>query len=959
MSDGPPPLPPSDTKPPPLPPKTRGSIVEIGSKRSSVSGSTIDINDQMHRGTDSPQSAGSVRVPKATNGPPPLPPRAASMRLPPKPSSVGSPQSRLKSLGNSVPRIENLPQRRAEEDSLKTNSGRISGSTPSALSPGLLPEGHSPDSPANMRNLTLGPSQPSLPPKPPEAVPYNLLLAVNGLPEYLTPFQHFTKLIRYPAHLTVYLNFLLISDISEALYFYMDIDYFIHTDFDDVEKARVWATRIFHEFLDESASPLPLRQPDPEVPRRIQLNINLPYATVASLKDLWRGMHAALQSMLSDLLNMFCTSLHKGLGDMYGIPRLEFLDMSVDADHRDLALDILSPHFQNYTENMRASPSMQAQAVAQCQRDRIVHFSMLLGIDAHALDRAFDAGSIITVRSHRLKPAKLPMAMPCAACRSFVLPRDKRSLRCANCRQVCHGWRCLENLGADCALGGNKRRATEAFYDDAPLAVPQRNESLLADIDVQSAASFGDPSAVTIGEKSWTETSPQKIYAYGEMVDDDMATYSTAGLDFSTHSGSQEDEYATTSVAIAMVEKRRKGQSTQRSVTSTREKPGRVPSALAAKLDNIASAPSFWLEYAEGAIPSDCPTEEMKRQEVVFEIIMTERRYGHDLETLRSTFWDTLARAGVLNESEARFIFGNIEELYRLNQLLIKDLVARQKEAVLVGTICDIFQTKIHEFRCYESFCSQRSEALNLVKEKRERDSRFSQSLKQCEASENCRRLPLEAFLSCPLQRLTKYPLLLKTLLQLTPEGSPDKPHVQQLQQDFANVVTDVNMAVRRAESRRRLRQIEKQVTFASNVKKRPFVKNDRSVQKEGYLTLAQYGSLRKRRILQYVVLCNDVCFVFTQKDNRRVLDNDSRLIMDREPIDTSEIMVRSQANSPDAFFLVYTRADGTPAIDEFHAEDSEEAQSWVEQMKLRDQTYQRKKDLLRKGARSEQKVAA
>jgi len=78
-----------------------------------------------------------------------------------------------------------------------------------------------------------------------------------------------------------------------------------------------------------------------------------------------------------------------------------------------------------------------------------------------------------------------------------------------------------------------------------------------------------------------------------------------------------------------------------------------------------------------------------------------------------------------------------------------------------------------------------------------------------CVKKPECRDLDLGAFLIKPLQRLCKYPLILKELLKNTPVESADYKEIELLQQRCAEVVTMVNERTRQVERVEKLKEIE------------------------------------------------------------------------------------------------------------------------------------------------------
>jgi len=74
--------------------------------------------------------------------------------------------------------------------------------------------------------------------------------------------------------------------------------------------------------------------------------------------------------------------------------------------------------------------------------------------------------------------------------------------------------------------------------------------------------------------------------------------------------------------------------------------------------------------------------------------------------------------------------------------------------------------------------------------------------------------LPIETFLMKPVQRICKYPLLLRQINTITPEDSSNKSDLILAIEKIEEVVETVNERRRHVENSERIMQIEKMVYF-------------------------------------------------------------------------------------------------------------------------------------------------
>ncbi|PSN50566.1 Intersectin-1 [Blattella germanica] len=86
----------------------------------------------------------------------------------------------------------------------------------------------------------------------------------------------------------------------------------------------------------------------------------------------------------------------------------------------------------------------------------------------------------------------------------------------------------------------------------------------------------------------------------------------------------------------------------------------------------------------------------------------------------------------------------------------------------------------------------------------------FRNIVKQCQADPRIRGMPLSSFLIKPMQRITKYPLLIKKILDYTPSNHPDRQNLQEALSKAEEFCTQVNEGVREKENSERLEWLQR-----------------------------------------------------------------------------------------------------------------------------------------------------
>ncbi|XP_039604900.1 intersectin-2-like isoform X1 [Polypterus senegalus] len=203
---------------------------------------------------------------------------------------------------------------------------------------------------------------------------------------------------------------------------------------------------------------------------------------------------------------------------------------------------------------------------------------------------------------------------------------------------------------------------------------------------------------------------------------------------------------------------------------------------------------------------------ERKRQGYIHELIQTEERYMDDLQLVLEVFHKAMAESGRLTEQEMGMIFVNWKELIMSNTKLLKALRVRKKtggERMPVQMIGDILASELSHMQAYIRFCSCQLNGAALLQQKTDEDSDFKDFLKKLAVDPRCNGMPLSSFLLKPMQRITRYPLIIKNILENTSEIHPDHSHLKLSLERAEELCSQVNEGVREKENSDRLEWIQ------------------------------------------------------------------------------------------------------------------------------------------------------
>lgn len=231
--------------------------------------------------------------------------------------------------------------------------------------------------------------------------------------------------------------------------------------------------------------------------------------------------------------------------------------------------------------------------------------------------------------------------------------------------------------------------------------------------------------------------------------------------------------------------------------------------ALKKSVDDVISA------LATHWTAKDMEKEKRKCAEAISELINTEIDYVRDLRLVTSVFLSPIRDQEILNKYEIVSLFSNIEALIISNTAVAEKLAAALSDGgnVLQGTGKAMKDAATSLGATYSVYCANQPNIPTRLREYQE-DDKLKQFLKGCLQAKECRKLGLEDFLIMPLQRLCKYPLLLKQILASVPKS---------MTMDYISVaesLTCINKAVDHVNGRvKQVENVTKLVEIALSLK--------------------------------------------------------------------------------------------------------------------------------------------
>ncbi|CAK1547783.1 unnamed protein product, partial [Leptosia nina] len=292
-----------------------------------------------------------------------------------------------------------------------------------------------------------------------------------------------------------------------------------------------------------------------------------------------------------------------------------------------------------------------------------------------------------------------------------------------------------------------------------------------------------------------------------------------------------------------------------------------------------AAEPETWAAGAPKGLAKSIGERETKRQEHIYELILTEKHHCLTIRLMQKMFVEGMTRLAGISDSQVSRMFPRLDELWCIHAALLSRLRARQRTAPRVNTIADIladaFASPDHHTlkAAYGEFCSRHRDAVDVFKECCAREPKLARFIRKCQQNPLLRKKGVPECVLFVAQRLTKYPLLLEPLLKTAGDDLAERELLQKALCGVKEILVDVDNQVAAKEREDRKLEIYHRIDAKSfaNFRGRKFKKSDilqgnRSLKFEGVATLMQ-GRSKMQTLL--VIVLTDVLFFLHDNNNK------------------------------------------------------------------------------------------
>uniref|UniRef100_A0A9J8CYK0 Rho/rac guanine nucleotide exchange factor (GEF) 18a n=1 Tax=Cyprinus carpio carpio TaxID=630221 RepID=A0A9J8CYK0_CYPCA len=358
-----------------------------------------------------------------------------------------------------------------------------------------------------------------------------------------------------------------------------------------------------------------------------------------------------------------------------------------------------------------------------------------------------------------------------------------------------------------------------------------------------------------------------------------------------------------------------------------------------------------WSSTVDQQYLKEYSKEDIKRQDVIHELIQTEINHVRTLKVVLGVYVRELRETLQMDEMQLERLFPQVDNLLQMHQLFLNRLKQRRIDSLEPGStqnycihsIGDIFIAQFSgEIRdrlqyCYGVFCSHHTDAVNFFKDLMQNSKKFQNFIRKICQLSIVRRLGIPEIILLITQRITKYPVLFEHVIKYTEVDSEEHRNLVHGLVLLKDTISNVNTHVDEFEKAARLRDLSSKLEPKSQVKtthgrvfrREDMLQGERRLLHEGVLNWRLTSNKSKGDHYVLVLLLSDVLLLLLEKDQRLTFAS-----LDGKPavISLLKLIVREVAHDEKALFLISASSDN-PGMYEFHTSSGEERKTWRDQI--------------------------
>ncbi|KAM4861057.1 rho guanine nucleotide exchange factor 11 isoform 4-T4 [Thomomys bottae] len=763
-------------------------------------------------------------------------------------------------------------------------------------------------------------------------------------------FQDLEKLKSHPAHLAVFLRYIFSQADPSPLLFYLCTEVYQQTNPKD---SRSLGKDIWNIFLEKNA---PLRV---KIPEMLQAEIDFRLRNSEDARGILFEAQEAAMPEIQEQIHDYRTKRTLGLGSLYG--ENDLLDLDGDplrerqiAEKQLAALgDILSKYEEDRSTPMgfalntymnhagirlrEARPSSTAEkAQSAPDKDKWLPFFPKAKKQSSNSKKEKDA-----LEDKKRNPILKYIGKPKSSSQStFHIPLSPVEVKPGNVRNIIQHFENSQQY--DAPEPGTQRLSTGSFPED-----------LLESDSSRSEIRLGRSESLKGREEMKRSRKAENVPRSRSDVDMDAAAEATRLHQSASSSASSLSTRSLENPTPPFTPKmgRRSIESPSLGFCTDVLLPHLLEDDLG-QLSDLEPEPDAqnWQHTVGKDVMAGLTQREIDRQEVINELFVTEASHLRTLRVLDLIFYQRMKKENLMPREELARLFPNLPELIEIHNSWCEAMKKLREEGPIIKDISDLMLARFDGPAREElqqvaaQFCSYQSIALELIKTKQRKESRFQLFMQEAESHPQCRRLQLRDLIISEMQRLTKYPLLLENIIKHTEGGTSEHEKLCRARDQCREILKFVNEAVKQTENRHRLETYQKRLDAtalerASNPLAAEFKSLDLTTRKmihEGPLT---WRISKDKSLDLHVLLLEDLLVLLQRQDERLLLKCHSKTAVGSSDskqtfspvLKLNAVLIRSVATDKRAFFIICTSELGPPQIYELVALTSSDKNTWME----------------------------
>ncbi|GFG35816.1 hypothetical protein Cfor_11174, partial [Coptotermes formosanus] len=345
--------------------------------------------------------------------------------------------------------------------------------------------------------------------------------------------------------------------------------------------------------------------------------------------------------------------------------------------------------------------------------------------------------------------------------------------------------------------------------------------------------------------------------------------------------------------------------------------------------------PDSWTPTVGKEVTKKLKEKEIKRQEHIYEFILTEKHHCLTLRVMQKVFVEGLQKHFQLGKDLER-MFPRLLDLTEIHLSFLYHLRQRQRMAPVVDTLSDIL---LEQFSgsgaqklksAYGEFCSRHRDAVDIYKSYLH-DRRFSEFMRHCQGNPLLKKKGIPECILFVTQRLTKYPLLIEPLIKTSKDNKIEQERFGKALAFVKEILVEVDTQVAEKEKEDRKLEIYHRIEAKSftvyrgvKFKKSDILSKNRRLRFEGVAMLMQG---RGKMQLVFVIVLSDVLFFLLESNNKYSFytpDNKAGLVS------LQKLLVREKAGQESRGIYLISSNPADPEMFELKVHKPKDKQLWI-----------------------------